>query len=162
MRARRRRSGARRKSTRRQSKQAASRFAPFARAASEIGVFALTALIGLSALFAYFASDLPDTAGLWREESGPRITLLAADGAPIMMQGVAQGAPVRLADLPEHVPNAVLAVEDRNFYHHFGANPVSIVRALIVNANQGAVRQGGSTITQQLAKNVFQTASINS
>ncbi|MCA8930780.1 MAG: transglycosylase domain-containing protein, partial [Alphaproteobacteria bacterium] len=44
---------------------------------------------------------------------------------------------------------------DRNFYHHFGANPVSIVRALIVNANEGSVRQGGSTITQQLAKNVF-------
>lgn len=120
-------------------------------------MFALTGLIALAALFAYFASDLPDTAGLWREAGGPRVTLLAADGAPIMMQGVAQGAPLRLADLPDHVPNAVLAVEDRNFYHHFGANPVSIIRALIVNANEGEVRQGGSTITQQLAKNVFLT-----
>lgn len=118
-------------------------------------MFALTALIGLAALFAYFASDLPDPAGLWKEGGGPRITLLAADGAPIMLQGLAQGAPLRLSQLPEHVPQAVLAVEDRNFYHHFGANPVSIVRALIVNANEGAVRQGGSTITQQLAKNVF-------
>lgn len=133
-------------------------FSPFTRAAVELSVFAFTALVGLAAMFAYFASDLPSTDGLWREgASGPRITLLAADGAPIMLQGVSQGAPVRLAQLPRHVPNAVLAVEDRNFYHHLGANPISIVRALIVNANEGVVRQGGSTITQQLAKNVFLT-----
>ena len=149
--ARRRRTGG----SRRKRKSAAVRFEPFARAAAELGVFAFTALIGLAALFAYFASDLPDPAGLWREGGGPRVTLLAADGAPIMLQGVAQGAPLRLSQLPDHVPEAVMAVEDRNFYHHFGANPVSIVRALIVNANEGAVRQGGSTITQQLAKNVF-------
>ncbi|WP_428406900.1 transglycosylase domain-containing protein [Hyphococcus sp.] len=145
----------RRRAPRRRRKSARPRLEPFARAAAELGVFALTALIGLAALFAYFASDLPDPAGLWREGGGPRITLLAADGAPIMLHGVAQGAPIRLSQLPDHVPEAVLAVEDRNFYHHFGANPVSIVRALIVNANEGAVRQGGSTITQQLAKNVF-------
>ncbi len=141
--------------SRRKRKSAVIRFEPFARAAAELGVFAFTALIGLAALFAYFASDLPDPAGLWREGGGPSVTLLAADGAPIMLQGVAQGAPLRLSQLPDHVPEAVMAVEDRNFYHHFGANPVSIVRALIVNANEGAVRQGGSTITQQLAKNVF-------
>ena len=153
--ARRRAAPARRKT--RKTRRKSSAVEPFARAAAELGVFAFTALIGLAALFAYFASDLPDPAGLWRESDNPRITLLAADGAPIMLHGVAQGAPVRLSELPRHVPNAVLAVEDRNFYHHFGANPVSIVRALIVNANEGAVRQGGSTITQQLAKNVFLT-----
>ncbi len=129
--------------------------APFSRALGEIGVFAITVLIGLAAVFAHFASDLPDTSALWNEGGARRVTLLAADGAPIMMQGVSQGAPVRMANLPSYVPDAILAVEDRNFYHHFGANPVSIVRALIVNANEGAVRQGGSTITQQLAKNVF-------
>lgn len=146
---RRQRAPARRKARKR------SALAPFSRAIGEIGVFAVTALIGLAAVFAYFASDLPDTSALWNEGGARRVTLLAADGAPIIMQGVSQGAPVRLASLPPHVPNAVLAVEDRNFYHHFGANPVSIIRALIVNANEGAVRQGGSTITQQLAKNVF-------
>ena len=151
---RRRASGGRRR-RRVRKKPPAVAFAPFARAAAELGVFAFTALIGLAALFAYFASDLPDTAGLWREDGAPRVTLLAADGAPIMQHGVAQGAPMRLSSLPGHVPDAVLAVEDRNFYHNFGANPVSIVRALIVNANEGAVTQGGSTITQQLAKNVF-------
>lgn len=146
--------GRRRRRARRRASEAA-RFAPFARAASELGVFALTGLIALTALFAYFASDLPDTAELWREGEAPRITLLAADGSPILLHGAAQGAPLRLSELPDHVPEAVLAVEDRNFYHHFGANPVSIIRALIVNANEGEVRQGGSTLTQQLAKNVF-------
>ncbi len=149
--------GGRSRTRRRKAKRKSLRVAlePFARATAELGVFAFTGLIGLAALFAYFASDLPDTGALWREGEAPRITLLAADGAPIMMHGAAQGAPLRLSELPRHVPIAVLAVEDRNFYHHFGANPVSIVRALIVNANEGEVRQGGSTITQQLAKNVF-------
>ncbi|WP_411819468.1 PBP1A family penicillin-binding protein [Hyphococcus formosus] len=145
----------RRRNTRRRSTSRFAAFAPFSRAAAELSVFAFTGLVIFAAIFAYFASDLPDTAELWREGDGPKITLLAADGAPIMMHGVSHGAPVKLASLPRHVPNAVLAVEDRNFYHHFGVNPVSIVRALIVNANEGSVRQGGSTITQQLAKNVF-------
>jgi penicillin-binding protein 1A len=62
---------------------------------------------------------------------------------------------VRLADLPLHTPKAVLAVEDRNFYHHVGVNPFAVARALFVNAREGEVRQGGSTLTQQLAKNLF-------
>jgi penicillin-binding protein 1A len=153
--ARRRPAAGRRRRAGRRRKSKAEALGPFARAASELGVFALTGLIVLAALFAYFASDLPDTGALWREGDAPRITLLAADGSPILVHGAAQGAPLRLSELPAHVPQAVLAVEDRNFYHHFGANPISIVRALIVNANEGEVRQGGSTITQQLAKNVF-------
>jgi len=122
---------------------------------ADAGVFCLSALIGLAALFAYFARDLPDTDAIWRDGGAPKMTLLAADGSPIRIHGASMGAPVRLADLPPYVPEAVLAVEDRNFYHHFGVNPLSVVRALIVNAREGGVVQGGSTITQQLAKNVF-------
>ncbi|CAK9039431.1 Penicillin-binding protein 1B (PBP-1b) (PBP1b) (Murein polymerase) [Includes: Penicillin-insensitive transglycosylase (Peptidoglycan TGase) (Peptidoglycan glycosyltransferase) [Durusdinium trenchii] len=125
---------------------------------ADAGVFCFSVLIGLAALFAYFARDLPDTNTLWRDRGAPKITLLAADNSPIRIHGTSMGAPVRLADLPAHVPAAILAVEDRNFYHHFGVNPVSVMRALIVNAKQGGVVQGGSTITQQLAKNVFLSA----
>ena len=124
----------------------------------DVGVFCITLMIGLAALFAYFARDLPDTRVLWRDTGAPKITLLATDGSPILVHGASAGAPVRLADLPSHVPNAILAVEDRNFYHHFGANPVSVLRALIVNAKEREIRQGGSTITQQLAKNIFLNA----
>ncbi len=127
----------------------------YARLIGDIGVFCMMTLIGLAALFAYFARDLPDPASLWSRSGAPKVTLLAADGSPIPIHGAVAGAPVRLADLPSHVPGAILAVEDRNFYHHAGVNPVSIVRALIVNLREGGVRQGGSTITQQLAKNVF-------
>lgn len=142
---------ARKRVRRRKTTQAKS----YAGLVADAGVFCLSALIGLAALFAYFARDLPDTDAIWRDGGAPKMTLLAADGSPIRIHGASMGAPVRLADLPSYVPQAVLAVEDRNFYHHFGVNPLSVVRALIVNAREGDVVQGGSTITQQLAKNVF-------
>ncbi|MCA8887451.1 MAG: PBP1A family penicillin-binding protein [Parvularculaceae bacterium] len=103
----------------------------------------------------HLSQGLPSTDGLWRSEAGPRYSLVAADGAPITIHGQSYGAPVRLADLPDYVPGAILAVEDRNFYHHIGVNPLSLLRAFIVNTREGAIRQGGSTLTQQLAKNLF-------
>ncbi|HSG39962.1 MAG TPA: PBP1A family penicillin-binding protein [Thermoanaerobaculia bacterium] len=66
--------------------------------------------------------------------------------------------PVQVKDLPEHVVEAVLAAEDDNFYWHPGVSPTGIVRALIVNLRRGEVAQGGSTLTQQLVKNVFLTS----
>lgn len=66
--------------------------------------------------------------------------------------------PVRVQDLPEHVVQAVLAAEDDNFYWHPGVSPTGIARALIVNLRRGEVAQGGSTLTQQLVKNVFLTS----
>ncbi len=135
---------------------AASRQGYF-RLVSDGGVFCVTVLIGVALVFAYIARDLPDTGVLWRTAGGPKITLLDSGGAPLRVHGASAGAPVRLADLPDYVPNAVLAVEDRNFYHHFGVNPVSVGRALLVNMREGGVVQGGSTITQQLAKNIFLT-----
>jgi penicillin-binding protein 1A len=119
------------------------------------GAFYLFALaIAAAAVLTYFARDLPDTDGIWAA-GGPRTTFLAADGSPLRIGGESHGAPVRLAELPPHTPAAILAVEDRNFYHHIGVNPLSVLRALIVNASEGEVRQGGSTLTQQLAKNLF-------
>jgi penicillin-binding protein 1A len=119
------------------------------------GAFYLFALaIAAAAVLTHFARDLPSTDGIWAA-GGPRTTFLAADGAPLRVGGESRGAPVRLAELPAYTPAAVLAVEDRNFYHHIGVNPLSVARAIIVNAAEGEVRQGGSTLTQQLAKNLF-------
>lgn len=109
----------------------------------------------LAAFVAFFSRDLPDTDRLWASQRAPRITLLAVDGAPIAVHGESFGAPVRLSDLPPYAPLAVLAVEDRNFYHHIGVNPISVARAFLANASAGEIVQGGSTITQQLAKNLF-------
>lgn len=125
---------------------------------ADAGVFCITLLIGCAALFAYIARDLPDTRTLWRDNAAPKVTLLNTKGAPIVIHGASLGAPIRLSELPDYIPQAILAVEDRNFYHHFGLNPVSVLRALIVNTREGGVVQGGSTITQQLAKNIFLNA----
>ena len=121
----------------------------------ELATSILTAAVLLAALTVYYARDLPDTDSLWRPDRAPRYTILAADGSPLSTGGTRFGAPVRLAELPPHVVQAVLAVEDRNFHHHFGVNPLSVARAIAVNASDGSIRQGGSTITQQLAKNLF-------
>ncbi|MFS0738712.1 transglycosylase domain-containing protein [Sphingomonas sp. 1P06PA] len=83
------------------------------------------------------------------------ITLLAADGQPIARRGAIVDRPVAIADLPKHVPNAFIAIEDRRFYDHLGLDPRGIARAAWRNTVAGGVREGGSTITQQLAKVAF-------
>ncbi len=85
----------------------------------------------------------------------PSITLTADDGTPIARRGAIIGAPVDAAKLPPHVVQAFLAIEDRRFYSHWGIDPRGIARAAWANMGSGGVRQGGSTITQQLAKNAF-------
>jgi penicillin-binding protein 1A len=85
----------------------------------------------------------------------PSITLTAADGTPIARRGAVIGKPVDASKLPPHVREAFLAIEDRGFYSHWGISPKGIARAAWSNLGAGGVRQGGSTITQQLAKNAF-------
>lgn len=62
---------------------------------------------------------------------------------------------LRLSDVPDRLIKTLVAVEDRSFYSHFGVNPLAIMRALVVNIRAGEKRQGGSTLTQQLVKNLF-------
>lgn len=88
----------------------------------------------------------------------PQITLLASDGTPIARSGAIIGAPVDVTRLPKHVPQAFMAIEDRRFYTHWGVDPRGISRAMWNNARAGRMREGGSTITQQLAKNAFLTS----
>lgn len=144
--------GRRRTRRRRASSAMASRII---RHFSEAGFFLFAGAIALAAIFVHFTRDLPDTDSLWNDNAGPRITLVASDGSPITVHGQSHGAPVRLSDLPPYAARAVLAVEDRNFYHHVGVNPLALARAAFVNIKEGQVRQGGSTLTQQLAKNLF-------
>ncbi|MFA5969982.1 MAG: PBP1A family penicillin-binding protein [Sphingomonas sp.] len=85
----------------------------------------------------------------------PSITLLASDGTPIARHGAVIGKPVDAARLPANVTNAFIAVEDRRFRQHWGVDPWGITRAMFHNVAAGGLREGGSTITQQLAKNAF-------
>ena len=85
----------------------------------------------------------------------PSITLLADDGTPIARRGAILDAPVDAARLPKNVTNAFLAIEDRRFRSHWGIDPRGIARAFFHNMTSKGRDQGGSTITQQLAKNAF-------
>ena len=85
----------------------------------------------------------------------PSITLTDDAGNPIARRGAIIGTPVDAAKLPAHVTQAFIAIEDRRFYHHWGVDPWGIARAMVHNVASGGVREGGSTITQQLAKNAF-------
>ena len=85
----------------------------------------------------------------------PGVMILASDGSELAEQGTFFGDAVRMDELPSYVPNAIIAIEDRRFYSHFGVDPVGLGRAMLRNAMAGHLREGGSTLTQQFAKNLF-------
>jgi penicillin-binding protein 1A len=85
----------------------------------------------------------------------PSLVLLDAAGHPIARRGDYKEQPVTIAELPKYVPAAFVAIEDRRFYHHWGVDPQGIARAMFHNAEAGGVTEGGSTLTQQLAKTSF-------
>ena len=114
-------------------------------------------LVALIAALAYFSYTLPDVDRVAESGRRPGIFLNDVDGNPVLAKGDLYGNPVDAARLPPYVPRAVIAIEDRRFYEHGGIDPIGLARALWVNIVEGGVRQGGSTITQQLAKNVFLT-----
>jgi 1A family penicillin-binding protein len=118
----------------------------------------LTAVAGAALVFAlmlaWLSWALPVGRALEPLES-PTLVLVTADGQPFARRGSYKEAPVTAAELPEHVVAAFLSIEDRRFYSHMGLDLRGIARALRANARAGQVEEGGSTITQQLAKNAF-------
>ena len=100
---------------------------------------------------------LPDRAALFAVNRAPGIKFLDREGTLIATRGPRYGERITLAQLPEHVPNAFLAAEDRRFYKHGALDLYGISRAAYVNFQAGHTVQGGSTITQQLAKGLFLT-----
>lgn len=124
-------------------------------------VLGVWGLIFAVVFFAVFARDLPDTSTLYDVERQPSITYLDRSGALIAVRGTQMAPPVDLDALPDYVPAAFVAIEDRRFYHHPGFDPIGMSRAMALNLKAGRVVQGGSTITQQLAKNLFLTPDQN-
>ena len=106
---------------------------------------------------AWLAYDLPDLSRLTNAARRASVTLVTADGQILASYGDLYGKAVKLDQLPPYLPDALLATEDRRFYAHFGIDPLGLLRAIITNVQAGHLVQGGSTITQQLAKNVFLT-----
>jgi len=114
------------------------------------------AIAGLGALI-WIGIHLPPIQSLEIPKRPPSVLILGATGATLATRGDMGGAAVPLAELPDYLPNAFIAIEDRRFYSHHGIDPLGIARAAIADVLHRGAAQGGSTITQQLAKNLFLT-----
>ena len=121
-------------------------------------VAAIWVCVAIGGVFAYYAYDLPEIGEIERMTRRPNVTLLAADGTHLASFGDRFGATYSLQALPPHLPHAVIAVEDRRFYDHGGIDYRGLLRAVYVNLRDGRISQGGATLTQQLAKNLFLTS----
>ncbi|MCK8784613.1 PBP1A family penicillin-binding protein [Roseomonas sp. NAR14] len=118
-------------------------------------VIGIWGMVALAVVLLWFAHDLPRPEAALAATRRPSVTLLAADGRMLATFGDLYGDPVHLRDLPPYVPAALLSVEDRRFRAHPGVDPIGLLRAAWANFRAGRVVQGGSTLTQQLAKNLF-------
>jgi penicillin-binding protein 1A len=119
-----------------------------------LGLWGAIAAVGL---IVWVGAHLPAIQSLEIPKRPPTIQIIGADGSVLANRGEMPGANVALKDLPPYLPKAFIAIEDRRFYSHFGIDPWGILRAAVANVLHRGVSQGGSTLTQQLAKNLFLT-----
>lgn len=108
-------------------------------------------------MLGFYAHDLPDISGLGTVGRRPSIALADQEGKIFATFGEFHGAPITVSQLPAYLPQAVMAIEDRRFYDHIGIDGRGVLRAMVTNIRAGRLRQGGSTLTQQLAKILFLT-----
>ena len=119
-----------------------------------LGLWAVIAAIGA---IAFVVSTLPPIQSLEVPKRPPTVEIVGTDGRPLVLRGEMSGTDVSIKELPAYLPKAFIAIEDRRFYSHFGADPIGLARAVVANVLRRGVSQGGSTLTQQLAKNLFLT-----
>ncbi len=112
---------------------------------------------GFAALLVLAQPSFNETSGDWRKQSEFAVTFLDRYGNEIGQRGIIHKDVVPIDELPDHVIKAVLATEDRRFFDHVGLDFFGLARAMNENIRANGVVQGGSTITQQLAKNLFLT-----
>jgi penicillin-binding protein 1A len=124
-------------------------------------ILGIWAFIVVGCIVGWYAAELPHIVQDTSFQRKFSITVKAADGSVIARYGDLKGDSVAFKDLPPNLIHAVISIEDRRFYHHHGIDLLGLARATFVNLRSGEVVQGGSTLTQQLAKNLFLTQDRN-
>ncbi|AGA65194.1 Multimodular transpeptidase-transglycosylase [Liberibacter crescens BT-1] len=112
-------------------------------------------VIGIIAIALYYGARMPSATTWVIPDRAPNIKILAEDGSLIANRGSTNSGTLSLENVSPYIPEAIIAIEDKRFYEHLGIDPIGLLRALVINIINRHTVQGGSTITQQLAKNLF-------
>ena len=117
-------------------------------------VIGIWGFIGVLCIFGWYGAKLPNAANWELPKRPPNVRIVGNDKTLMLNRGVGGNA-LLLEDMSPWLPQAVVAIEDRRFYSHFGFDPIGFARAMVKNVMAGRAREGASTLTQQLAKNLF-------
>jgi penicillin-binding protein 1A len=118
-------------------------------------VLAIWGGIAAAGIVIYYGAKMPAATTWAIPDRAPNIKIVSVDGQLVANRGMSGGEAVGLHEMSPYIPQAVIAIEDRRFYSHFGIDPIGLARAVVTNILGGHFSQGGSTLTQQLAKNLF-------
>ncbi|MER9424100.1 penicillin-binding protein [Mesorhizobium sp. M0317] len=111
--------------------------------------------IAVAGIVVYYGAKMPAATTWSIPNRAPNIKIVSVDGQLLANRGMSGGEAVGLHEMSPYIPEAVIAIEDRRFYSHFGIDPIGLSRAMVTNVLGRRFSQGGSTLTQQLAKNLF-------
>ncbi|MEO3386840.1 transglycosylase domain-containing protein [Mesorhizobium sp. CAU 1741] len=106
-------------------------------------------------IVAYYGAQMPAATTWAIPDRPPNVRIVSVNGQLVANRGMTGGEAIGLHEMSPYIPQAVMAIEDRRFYSHFGIDPIGLGRAMVANVARGRISQGGSTLTQQLAKNLF-------
>ena len=111
--------------------------------------------IAVTGIVAFYGARMPSAITWTVPDRPPNVKIMSAEGKLLANRGMTGGEAVALSDMSPFIPQALIAIEDRRFHSHIGVDPIGLARAMFTNLTQGRLVQGGSTLTQQLAKNLF-------
>ncbi|MEM5470907.1 transglycosylase domain-containing protein [Hoeflea sp. AS60] len=111
--------------------------------------------IAIAGVVIFYGARMPSAATWSIPDRPPNVKIVSVKGETMANRGATGGEALLLGDMSPYIPEAVIAIEDRRFYSHFGVDPIGLARAMVSNLTAGGMVQGGSTLTQQLAKNLF-------